>query len=125
MSRALLDAITALDGAERLVAFDNGLRVGYAHLGDQWITFEETPQGGRNQYFHPDAFAAYAYDAFELVRGAVAAGAASRADVARWLSSDQVVPTAGASRGLTVSREAREATRLLELRGELFVPAAR
>jgi hypothetical protein len=61
MSRALLDAITALDGGERLVAFDNGLRVGYAHLGDQWITFEETPQGGRNQYFHPDAFAAYNY----------------------------------------------------------------
>jgi hypothetical protein len=61
MSRALLDAITALDGTERLIAFAGGLRVGYAHLGDQWITFEETPQGGRNQYFHPDAFAAYTY----------------------------------------------------------------
>ena len=61
MSRALLDAITALDGTERLVAFAGGLRVGYAHLGDQWITFEETPTGGRNQYFHPDAFAAYNY----------------------------------------------------------------
>ena len=61
MSQTLLAAIAALDGTERLVAFDNGLRVGYAHLGDQWITFEETPQGGRNQYFHPDAFAAYNY----------------------------------------------------------------
>lgn len=61
MSQALLDAIASLDGTERLVAFDTGLRVGYAHLGDQWITFEETPRGGRNQYFHPDAYAAYTY----------------------------------------------------------------
>ena len=61
MSQALLEAIAALDGSERLIAFTNGMRVGYALLGDQWITFEETPQGGRNQYFHPDAYAAYTY----------------------------------------------------------------
>ncbi len=61
MSRALLDAIASLEGSERLVAFANGLRVGYTHLGDQWITFEETPRGGQNQHFHPDAFAAYNY----------------------------------------------------------------
>lgn len=61
MSQALLAAIAALDGSERLVAFANGLRVGYTHLGDQWLTFVETPQGGRQQTFHPDAFAAYAF----------------------------------------------------------------
>lgn len=61
MSRALLDAIAGLEGSERLVAFADGLRIGYAHLGDQWISFEETPRGGRNQHFHPDAFAAYSY----------------------------------------------------------------
>lgn len=61
MSRQLLDAINGLDGTERLIAFANGLRIGYAHLGDQWITFEETSQGGQNQIFHPDAFAAYTH----------------------------------------------------------------
>lgn len=61
MSQTLLEAINGLDGTEQLLAFPSGLRVGYAHLGDQWITFEETPQGGRNQVFHPDAFAAYIY----------------------------------------------------------------
>jgi hypothetical protein len=61
MNHPLLDAITALDGTERLIAFPNGLRVGYAHLGDQWLSFEETPSGGRGQMFHPDAFAAFNY----------------------------------------------------------------
>ncbi len=61
MNHPLFDAIVGLDGTERLVAFPNGLRVGYAHLGDQWLTFIETPRGGQNQYFHPDAFAAYSY----------------------------------------------------------------
>src|SRR5688572_29049670 len=61
MTAQLLAAIVALEGSERLVAFADGFRVGYAHLGDQWITYEETPQGGRNQSFHPDAYAAYAF----------------------------------------------------------------
>jgi hypothetical protein len=61
MSQLLLDAIAALDGTEQLVAFTSGLRVGYTHLGDQWITFIETPAGGQQQYFHPDAYAAYRY----------------------------------------------------------------
>jgi hypothetical protein len=61
MSRSLLDAIASLEGSERLVAFATGLRVGYTHLGDQWITFVETPRGGMDQRFHPDAFAAYNY----------------------------------------------------------------
>lgn len=69
----------------------------------------------------PDAFAAYAYDAFGLVRRAVASGATSRADVASWLAAGREAPTAGASGGLGAAREARQATRLLELRGELFV----
>jgi hypothetical protein len=61
MSHALLDAIAALEGTEKLIAFPNGLHIGYTHLGDQWISFEETPRGGQNQRFYPDAFVVYNY----------------------------------------------------------------
>jgi hypothetical protein len=61
MTPPLLAAIIALEGTERHVAFASGVRVGYTHLGDQWITYEETAHGGRNQMFHPDAYTAYAY----------------------------------------------------------------
>lgn len=74
--------------------------------------------------FHsePDAFSAYAYDAFELVRRTVSAGATSREALARTLAEGRESSTAGASGGLSATREARRATKLLELRGELFIP---
>lgn len=68
----------------------------------------------------PDAFAAYAYDAFGLVQRAVASGETSRAGVASWLAAGNVTPTAGASGGLDATRSARGATRILVLRGEIF-----
>lgn len=70
----------------------------------------------------PEMFAAYAYDAFWIVRRAVQGGATTRNDLARALSEEHETPTAGASTGLGSSRSARRATRLLELRGELFEP---
>jgi len=57
-----------------------------------------------------------------MVRRAVSEGATTRDAVARWLSSDRLTPTAGASDGLGTARQARRATRLLELRGEIFAP---
>jgi branched-chain amino acid transport system substrate-binding protein len=72
----------------------------------------------------PDAFAAYAYDAFGLVRRAVLAGATTREQVARSLAEGREAPTAGASQGISSTRDARRATRLFELRGQLFVPLA-
>jgi ABC-type branched-subunit amino acid transport system substrate-binding protein len=69
----------------------------------------------------PDAFAAYAYDAFGLIRRAVESGSTSREAVARWLAEERPAATAGASEGLGPTRSPRRATRLLELRGDLFV----
>jgi ABC-type branched-subunit amino acid transport system substrate-binding protein len=93
--------------------------------------FADTAQGAARSFADaflarfataPDLFAAYAYDAFQLVRRAVESGATSREAVARWLVEAGAMPTAGASEGLGPNREARRATRLLELRGETFVP---
>lgn len=72
----------------------------------------------------PDAFAAYAYDAFALVESAVASGATTRQAVAQWLAQPRPVATAGASGGLDATRAARTATRLLELRGEVWARVA-
>ncbi|MCB9591802.1 MAG: penicillin-binding protein activator [Sandaracinaceae bacterium] len=70
----------------------------------------------------PDAYAALAYDAFRLVRGAVSAGHTTRRDVAGWLAGTSQ-PTVGASGGFNASRTPRQAARLLEVRGSAFVPA--
>ncbi|MBX3272185.1 MAG: penicillin-binding protein activator [Sandaracinaceae bacterium] len=70
----------------------------------------------------PDAYAALAYDAFRLVRGAVEAGRTTRREVAEWLTGAER-PTAGASGGLSAQRAPRRAARLLEVRGGAFVPA--
>ncbi len=72
----------------------------------------------------PDAFSAYAFDAFGLVQRAVSAGATTRTALARALAEGRESSTAGASGGLSAGREARRATQLLELRDELFVPLA-
>ncbi len=67
----------------------------------------------------PDSFAAFAYDAYRLVRGAVDGGARTRPDLALRLAGLRA-DTASALGGFTPTREPQRATRLLELRGELF-----
>jgi branched-chain amino acid transport system substrate-binding protein len=70
----------------------------------------------------PDAFAAYAFDAFRIVRRAVEAGAQTRSDVATRLATMRDVPTAGASGGFDATRGATHAGRILVLRGETLAP---
>ena len=71
----------------------------------------------------PDTFAAYAFDAFLLVRRAVLAGATGRADVARWLTtSSSGTPTIGASGGLNGERRPFRATTLVTMTGTSFTP---
>ncbi len=70
----------------------------------------------------PDAFAAYAFDAFRIVRRAVEAGALTRGDVATQLAAMHDVPTAGASGGFDATRGATRAGRILVLRGEILAP---
>jgi ABC-type branched-subunit amino acid transport system substrate-binding protein len=70
----------------------------------------------------PDAFAAFAHDAYALVRKAVDSGAKTRAAVATALSHVQSTELAGPSSGMGADHKPRHPTRLLELRGEAFVP---
>jgi len=70
----------------------------------------------------PDVFAAYAYDAFRLVRRAVEAGETTRAGVASRLATLHDEPTAGASGGFDASREAQHAGRVLVVRGDVLGP---
>ncbi len=69
----------------------------------------------------PDAFAAYAYDAFRLARRAVEAGQTTRAGLAAWLRERGSHETVGASGGLSNSRGPARSSTVLELRGEAFV----
>ncbi len=70
----------------------------------------------------PDAFAAFAHDAYVLVRAAVDAGAATRAQLAQRLLTVRSSAPAGPSAGFTPQREPLDATRIRELAGEQFVP---
>jgi ABC-type branched-subunit amino acid transport system substrate-binding protein len=71
----------------------------------------------------PDAFSAYAFDAFGLVRRAVLAGAPGRAEVARWLATSSAgTPTIGASGGLAAERRPFRAAGLVTLSGTAFAP---
>jgi ABC-type branched-subunit amino acid transport system substrate-binding protein len=67
----------------------------------------------------PDTFAAFAYDAYRLVRSAVDGGARTRPALAARLAG-VTADTASAAGGFTATREPRRATRLLELRGTAF-----
>ena len=69
----------------------------------------------------PDLFAAYAFDAFTLVRRSVLAGARGRGDVAQWLTSSSAgSPTVGSSGGFA-ARSPFRAPSLVTLRGEVFI----
>lgn len=71
----------------------------------------------------PDAFAAFAHDAYQLVRSAVSETQPSRAALARQLLQQRLSAAAGPSTGFDRSREPRRATQLLRLRGDAFEPA--
>jgi len=70
----------------------------------------------------PDAFAAYAHDAFTLVRRGVLAGRATRSELGAYLGTTAGTPTLGASGGLGAGRAAATALRLLTMTGGTFVP---
>lgn len=69
----------------------------------------------------PDVFAAYAYDAFHLVRSATEAGAATREALGKALQQGEGRSTVGASGGLTPERRPAQGTRVYELRSSKLV----
>jgi branched-chain amino acid transport system substrate-binding protein len=70
----------------------------------------------------PDVFAAYAYDALQLVRSATEAGAETRQDLADALSTRGPRRTVGGSGGLGPERVASQGTRIRELHRSALVP---
>ena len=70
----------------------------------------------------PDAFAAFAHDAYAIIRRAVDTGAQSREDLAEALVQVRLPKPAGPSRGLLSDREAERPTQLITLQGERFAP---
>lgn len=71
----------------------------------------------------PDSYAAFAHDAYRLVRNAVDHGARTRAEVAASLSRGSASETAGPSHGFNSERAPRTATRLVQLNGDTMGPA--
>jgi branched-chain amino acid transport system substrate-binding protein len=70
----------------------------------------------------PDAFAAYAYDAFRLVRRAVQQGGTDRQRLAERLGRMDGVSTAGPSRGFAPGGEPARGPRVFTLEGDRLVP---
>jgi len=68
----------------------------------------------------PDAFAAFAHDAYQLARAAADHSGDSRLDVARRLLSQRIERAAGAASGFSKARHPSRATRVLRLRGNSF-----
>jgi ABC-type branched-subunit amino acid transport system substrate-binding protein len=66
----------------------------------------------------PGLFAAYAYDAVQLVRRAVESGAQTRQELADALPTMHDIETAGPSRGFAPSREPARGPRVLRLVGD-------
>ncbi len=71
----------------------------------------------------PDMFAAFAYDAYKLVRQAIEKGATTREQVAKLLPGVRYQDAAGPSAGFTATREPLRPARLLQLQGDRFVEA--
>jgi ABC-type branched-subunit amino acid transport system substrate-binding protein len=95
------------------------------------VPFDATTAQGPAQKFaerfqaqfgeRPEIFAAFAHDAYKLLRKAVDSGAKTRKAVGESLWRAQSDELAGPSDGLTADRGVRRATRLLRLRGDVFV----
>jgi ABC-type branched-subunit amino acid transport system substrate-binding protein len=69
-----------------------------------------------------DTYAAFAHDAYKWVRAGVAAGGTTRATLPAALMRAEPVKAASPVSGFLPTRDARDATRLLELRGASFAP---
>jgi len=102
-----------LQGAVFSVPFHAATATGAARAFAERFTAQQL--GGE-----PDAFAAFAYDAYRIVRSTVDAGARTRPDLAMRLAGLRA-DTASALGGFTATREPQRATRLLELQGDTFV----
>jgi len=72
----------------------------------------------------PDAFAAYAHDAYRLVRGSVEAGAVTRESLLAQLRAAHPRGLVAPADGFDAEREAVHPVDVLELSGSGFVPAA-
>jgi len=70
----------------------------------------------------PDAFAAYAHDAFMLIRRGVLGGRITRTDMTSYLPTTTGASTLGARGGLGTGRHPARALRLVTLSGETFTP---
>jgi ABC-type branched-subunit amino acid transport system substrate-binding protein len=69
----------------------------------------------------PDAFAAFAHDAYALVRKAVDGGARTRSALGAALAHASSADLAGPSPGFGADHESRHPTRLLQLQADAFV----
>jgi ABC-type branched-subunit amino acid transport system substrate-binding protein len=103
-----------LQGAWFSVPFDKSTASGSAQ------SFVERFQAQFNEA--PDTFAAFAYDAYKLVRKTVEAGNKTRRALAEHLTRTESNELAGPSSGLSADRIPRRPTRLLQLQGDAFVP---
>jgi branched-chain amino acid transport system substrate-binding protein len=117
------------------VAFDHDLArsVGRYLQGALFsVPFDATTATGAGQQFVerfqtqfgevPDTFAAFAHDAYRLVRKAVDSGSKTRKAVSETLPRAAPADLAGPSTGLSADRTARRPTRLLQLDGDHFAP---
>ena len=72
----------------------------------------------------PDVFAAFAHDAYRLVRATVDAGALTRELVATRLPATRAPDLVTGGPGFSEHREAASPTGVAELRGDAFEPVA-
>jgi len=97
----------------------------------------QTPDGPSHEFVQrfqeafggsvPDAFAAYAHDAYQLVRSSVEAGAVTRAALAYQLRVQRATGLVAPGKGFDARREAVQPVQVLELRASGFTatePAA-
>ena len=103
-----------LQGALFSVPFDSSAPGGPSH--DFVLRFNEA--FGTT----PDAFAAFAHDAYRLVRASVEAGAMSRAELAKALMRTQPDGLVAPAHGFAASREARDPVQVMTLEGSEFGP---
>lgn len=117
------------------VAFDHSLaRSVGRYLQGAWfsVPFDAQSANGAGQHFverfesqwnePPDAFAAFAHDAYKLIRKTVDAGNKTRRALAEALTRADANDLAGPSPGISKERIPRNPTRLLQLQGDTFVP---
>jgi ABC-type branched-subunit amino acid transport system substrate-binding protein len=117
------------------VAFDNALqRMAGRYLNGAVFSAPFDPEGAASgtsrfaQSFRaqfgsaPDAFAAFAHDAYGLLRKAIDAGARTRAALALALTRVRASDPATPSQGFGAEREALTPTRLVQLTEAGFVP---